>query len=121
VVLTYGKVDGMRRMKAWEDGFRKQVLGSVAVLRGLDARSVRHEKTEAEVNEQLQQVVPPDIAILVDWEGDLVRAYDLPDADVSITILDAKGRDVNGDSPRGTWQSLLPRPTIFVHQRLPTT
>jgi hypothetical protein len=55
-------------------------------------RSVRHEKTEAEVNGRLQQVVPPDIAILVDWKGDLVRAYHLPDADVSITILDAKGR-----------------------------
>lgn len=91
VVLIYGKVDGMRRMKAWEDGFRKQVLGSVVVLRGLDARSVRHEKTEAEVNERLQQVVPPDIAILVDWKGDFVRVYGLPDADVSITILDAKG------------------------------
>jgi hypothetical protein len=92
MVLIYGKVDGMRGMKAWEEGFRKQVLGSVVVLRGLDARSVRHEKTEAEVNGRLQQVVPPDIAILVDWKGDLVRAYHLPDADVSITILDAKGR-----------------------------
>ena len=56
VVLIYGKVDGMRGMKAWEDGFRKQVLGSVVVLRGLDARSVRHEKTEAEVNERRRSV-----------------------------------------------------------------
>jgi len=91
MVLIYGKVDGMRRMKAWEDEIRKQVPGAVVVLRGLDARSVRHEKTEVEVNERLQQVVPPDIAILVDWKGDLVRTYDLPDADVSITILDPKG------------------------------
>jgi len=91
MVLIYGKVDGMRRMKAWEDEIRKQVPGAVVVLRGLDARSVRHEKTEVEVNERLQQVVPPDIAILVDWRGDLVRAYDLPDADVSITVLDARG------------------------------
>jgi hypothetical protein len=91
VVLIYGKVDGMRRMKAWEEGIRKQVPGAVVVLRGLDARSVRNEKTEAEVNERLQQVVPPDITILVDWKGDFVRAYGLPDADVSVTILDAKG------------------------------
>jgi len=91
VVLIYGKVDGMRRMKAWEEGIRKQVPGAVVVLRALDARSVRYEKTEAEVNERLQQVVPPDIAILVDWKGDLLRAYHLPDADVSITVLDAKG------------------------------
>ena len=91
VVLIYGKADGMRRMKAWEDGLRKQVPGAVVVVRGLDARSARGQKTEAEVNERLQQVVPSDIAILVDWKGDLVQAYDLPDADVSTTILDAKG------------------------------
>ena len=92
VLLIYGTADGMRRMKAWEDGIRKQVPGAVVVLRGLDARSARGQKTEAEVNERLQQVVPSDIAILVDWKGDLVRAYDLPDADVSTTILDSKGR-----------------------------
>jgi hypothetical protein len=92
VLLIYGKADGMRRMKAWEDGIRKQVPGAVVVLRGLDARSARGQKTEAEVNERLQQVVPSDIAILVDWKGDLVRAYDLPDAEVSTTILDEKGR-----------------------------
>ena len=117
VVLIYGKVDGMRRMKAWEDGFRKQVLGSVVVLRGLDARSVRHEKTEAEVNGRLQQVVPPDIAILVDWKGDLVRAYNLPDADVSITILDAKGKacdTVAGPVTRETLDQVRQR---FLHAR----
>jgi hypothetical protein len=27
----------------------------------------------------------------VDWKEDLVRTHDLPDADVSIPILDAKG------------------------------
>jgi len=91
VVLIYGKADGMRRMKAWEDGIRKQVPGAVVVVRGLDARSAQGQKTEAEVNQRLQQVVPSDIAILVDWKGDLVHAYDLPDADVSTTILDAKG------------------------------
>lgn len=92
VLLIYGKADGMRRMKAWEDGIRKRVPGAVVVLRGLDARSARGQKTEAEVNERLQQVVPSDIAILLDWKGDLVRAYDLPDAEVSTTILDEKGR-----------------------------
>jgi predicted RND superfamily exporter protein len=91
VVLIYGKADGMRRMKAWEDGIRKQVPGALVVVRGLDARSARGQKTEAEVNERLQQVVPSDIAILVDWKGDLVQVYDLPNAEVSTTILDAKG------------------------------
>ena len=50
--------------------------GAVVVVRGLDARSARGQKTEAEVNERLQQVVPSDIAILVDWKGDLVQAYE---------------------------------------------
>ncbi|HKF69117.1 MAG TPA: hypothetical protein VKB36_21380, partial [Vicinamibacterales bacterium] len=49
-------------------------------------------KTEAEVNERLRLNVPADISILVDWNGDFVRAYRLPDADVSTTILDATGK-----------------------------
>lgn len=92
VLLIYGKVDGMRRMKAWEERIRKEIPGTLVVLRGLDARSARGQKTEAEVNERLQQNVPSDIALLIDWNGDLVRAYRLPDADVSVTIVDARGR-----------------------------
>jgi len=91
VLLIYGKVEGMRRMKAWEDRIRKRVPGALVVLRGLDGRNARGNKSEAEVNERLQQNVPPDIAILVDWNGDLVRAYGLPDAEVSTTVIDAKG------------------------------
>jgi uncharacterized protein len=92
VLLIYGNVAGMRRMKAWEERIRPDVPGALVVLRGLDARSARGEKTEAEVNERLQRNVPADIAILVDWNGDLVRAYRLPDADVSATVLDATGK-----------------------------
>jgi hypothetical protein len=91
VVLIYGRVEGMRRMKAWEERIRAEVSGALVVLRGLDARSARGQKTEVEVNERLKLNVPPDIAILVDWNGDLVRAYGLPDADVSTTVLDGKG------------------------------
>jgi uncharacterized protein len=92
MLLIYGKVDGMRRMKTWEERIRKEIPGTLVVLRGLDARSARGQKTEAEVNERLQQNVPSDIALLIDWNGDLIRAYRLPDADVSVTIVDAKGR-----------------------------
>src|SRR5262245_20634231 len=91
VLLIYGKVEGMRRMKAWEERIREKVPGALVVLRGLDARSARGKKSEAEVNERLQLNVPPDIAILVDWKGDLIRAFHLPDVDVSTTILSAKG------------------------------
>jgi uncharacterized protein len=92
VLLIYGKVEGMRRMKAWEDRLRKAVPGTLVVLRGLDARSAQGKRTEAEVNERLQRNVPDDIAILVDWKGDFVQAYDLPDAEVSATVLDSKGQ-----------------------------
>src|SRR5262249_470912 len=92
VVLIYGKVDGMRRMKAWEDRLRKAVPGALVVLRGLDVRSAEGKKTEAEVNERLQQHVPDDIAILVDWKGDFVHPYALPAAAVARPILDSKGR-----------------------------
>ena len=65
--------------------------GTLVILRGLDARSARGQKTETEVNERLQLNVPPEISLLVDWNGDLVRTYRLPDADVSVTVVDAKG------------------------------
>jgi len=91
VLLIYGKPEGMRRMKAWEDRIREKAAGPLVVLRGLDAQSTRGKRTEAEVEERLQRSVPPKIAILVDWNGDLARAYELPDAEVSATVLDAKG------------------------------
>ncbi|HYB70890.1 MAG TPA: MMPL family transporter, partial [Candidatus Bathyarchaeia archaeon] len=84
VLLVYGKVDGMRRMKAWEEQAREKG-SSVVVLRGLDVREVRGQKTEVEVSERLQQRVPSDIAILIDWNGDFPRVYGLPDAEVSVT------------------------------------
>ena len=92
VLLLYGKVEGLRRMKAWEDRLRDKVTGALVVLRGLDAREALGKKTETEVNDRLQLNVPADIAILVDWKGDFVRAYNLPDANVSTTVLDAQGK-----------------------------
>ena len=91
ILLLYGKVEGLRRMKAWEEQIREKVPGALRVLRGLDARGARGQKTEAEVDERLQQSVPSSIAILIDWNGDFVRAYDLPDANVSATVLDPNG------------------------------
>ena len=79
-------------MKAWEERVREKVPGALVILRGLDARGARGQKTEAEVDQRLQLNVPSEIAILVDWNGDLVRAYALPDAEVSTTVLDARGK-----------------------------
>jgi hypothetical protein len=93
-LVIYGTVDGMRRMKAWEDQVREKVPGAktLVILRGLDARRAIGQMTEAEVNERLQQNVPADIAILVDWQGQFIRAYALPDVDVSTTVVDARGK-----------------------------
>ena len=81
------RVEGMRRMKAWEDRLRKAVPGTLVVIRGLDARSAQGKRTEAEVNERLQRNVPDDIAILVDWKGDFVQS--LPDAAIDTHIAQA--------------------------------
>src|SRR5262245_35742823 len=93
-LVIFGTVDGMRRMKAWEDQIRDKVPGAktLIILRGLDARRAIGQMTEAEVNERLQQNVPADIAILVDWKGQFIRAYALPDVDVSTTVVDTGGK-----------------------------
>jgi predicted RND superfamily exporter protein len=109
IVLIYGKVEGMRRMKAWEERVREQAPGVMVVLRGLDARAARGQKTEAEVNERLRQNVPADIGILIDWTGEFPRAYRLPDAEVSTTVLDTKGnacRTVAGAVTRETLETV---------------
>jgi len=117
MLLIYGKVDGMRRMKGWEDRIRKEIPGTLVILRGLDARSARGQKTETEVNDRLQLNVPPEISLLIDWNGDLVRAYHLPDADVSVTIVDAKGhgcRSIAGGVNKETFEEMR---TFFVQVR----
>jgi hypothetical protein len=44
--LDHGKVEGMRRMKAWEESLRDKVPGTLVVLRGLDAREAQGKKTK---------------------------------------------------------------------------
>jgi predicted RND superfamily exporter protein len=117
MLLIYGKVDGMRRMKGWEDRIRKEIPGTLVIVRGLDARGARGQKTETEVNERLQLNVPPEISLLIDWNGDLVRAYRLPDADVSVTIVDAKGqgcRSITGPVNKETFDEMR---LLFVQVR----
>jgi hypothetical protein len=107
----------MRRMKGWEDRIRQEIPGTLVILRGLDGRSARGQKTETEVNERLQLNVPPEISLLIDWNGDLVRAYRLPDADVSVTIVDAKGhgcRSIAGPVNKETFDEMR---SLFVQVR----
>jgi predicted RND superfamily exporter protein len=91
LILIYGKPTNLRRMKSWETKLREKAGPSLQVLRALDARAVRGKKTEAEVNERLQGNVPKEIAILVDWNGALQESLALPDAEVSVALLDAHG------------------------------
>jgi hypothetical protein len=117
VLLIYGKVEGMRRNKAGEERLRDKVPGTLVVLRGLDAREAEGKRTETEVNERLQLNVPRDIAILVDWKGDFVRAYGLPDANVSTTILDAQGRACHTASGPVTPEALEQVRRVLVRAR----
>jgi hypothetical protein len=117
VLLIYGKVEGMRRMKTWEESLRDKVPGTLVVLRVLDAREAQGKKTETEVNERLQLNVPRDIAILVDWKGDFVRAYGLPDANVSATVLDAQGKSCHTASGPVTPEALEQVRRVLVRAR----
>jgi hypothetical protein len=104
-------------MKAWEERLRDKVPGALVVLRGLDAREAQGKKTETEVNERLQLNVPRDIAILVDWKGDFVRAYGLPDANVSATVLDAQGKSCHTASGPVTPEALEQVRRVLVRAR----
>ena len=93
VLVIYGQPSDLRRMKSWElEAQEKAGAGACAVVRAVDASTVRGKKTESEINERLQRGVPPDIAILVDWDGALRAAYHLPASGVSTTLLDPAGR-----------------------------
>jgi hypothetical protein len=92
ILLLSGTPDGLRRMKTWEERLLDKGDSALVVLRGLDVRVARGRRTEAEVRERLQVNVPPEIAILVDWDGDLARVYRLPDAEVSVTVVAPDGR-----------------------------
>lgn len=92
VLLLFGEAAGLRRMKTWELRLLEQGNGEIDVVRVVDARPVKGKKTETEVNERLRRNVPPDIPILVDWDGTVAGAYHIPDAEVTATILDPQGR-----------------------------
>jgi preprotein translocase subunit SecF len=91
MLLLFGKPTGLRRMKTWEKRILAKAGDPVRVLRAVDVREVRGTKTEAEIDARLRKDVPPEIAILVDREGELARAFALPDAEVSATVIDPLG------------------------------
>ena len=91
VLLLYGKPAGLRRMKSWELKVLERAGDGLHVIRAMDARAAKGKKTEAQVDERLRGDVPPEIAILVDWEGQLQARFSLPDDEISVTILDPKG------------------------------
>ncbi len=91
VLLLHARGTGLRRMKQWELSVLERAAPAPAVLRALDARAVRGKRTETEVGDRLRRDVPAEVAILIDWNGDLAARYALPDAEVSVTVLDATG------------------------------
>ncbi len=93
VLMLYGRPSGLRRMKGWEVAAREKAgADAFEVVRAVDARAVRGKKTEAEVNKRLRESVPPEISILIDWDGALQAAYAIPEEEVTVTLLDPAGR-----------------------------
>ena len=92
MLLLYGQPPDLRRMKMWEVKVKEKAGEEIQVLRAVDARTVQGKKTEAQVNERLQGIVPKEIAILVDWNGELAKSFSLSGAEVSASLLDSKGK-----------------------------
>jgi hypothetical protein len=91
VLLLYGQAAGLRRMKVWEEKVSEKATEELVILRGLDARPVRGKKTEEEVNERLRKAVPPEILLLIDWNGDLAQAYSIPAVKVAVVVISPDG------------------------------
>jgi len=91
VLLLYGQATGLRRMKVWEDKVGEKTTHELVILRGLDVRPVRGKKTEEEVNERLRKAVPPGISLLLDWNGDLARAYEIPAVKMAAVVISPEG------------------------------
>jgi hydrophobe/amphiphile efflux-3 (HAE3) family protein len=92
LLLIYGRPPDLRRMKTWEVKVKEKAGKEIQVLRAVDARTVQGKKTEAQVNERLQSMVPKEIAILVDWNGELAKSLSLSGEEVSASLLDPKGK-----------------------------
>jgi len=92
LLLLYGQPPDLRGMRSWEVRILEKAGSGFQVMRAVDARGVKGKRTEAEVNHRLQRNVPQEIAVLVDWDGELARAYALPDRGLTVTVLDSKGK-----------------------------
>lgn len=92
VLLIYGGPNSLARMRAWEREVVNHASRKPIVLRVIDARSLQGIETETDVDERLLRRAPPGASILVDWNGDLARAYALPISDVLATVLGRDGR-----------------------------
>jgi len=91
VLLLYAQATGLRRMKVWEEKVREQTTEGLVVLRGLDGRPVKGKKTEEEVNKRLRKAVPPDVSLLIDWDGDLAQAYQIPAVKLAVVVISPEG------------------------------
>jgi len=86
VVLLCGAPDRLRAMKRWEEGLRPQLGEAARFLRLIDGRSIPEQRREA-AKATLREQVPPDISILLDWEGRYWHALQLQSATVELAFL----------------------------------
>lgn len=86
VLLAAGNGKTLRRIKSWEETLRKRYGETLKVLRVANAEEAK-DKTPEEVKKKLQERVPEEISLLIDWDGQVVRAFNLDRQDINIVIF----------------------------------
>jgi hypothetical protein len=111
VLLAAGNGKVLRRIKSWEETLRKRYGETLKILRVANAEETK-DKTPEEVKKKLQEHVPEKISLLIDWNGQVIRSFNLDRQDVNIVIfnkdLDIVYIDVGkvNDRKEGVFQAL---------------
>ena len=86
VLLAAGNGKTLRRIKSWEEALRKRYGETLKILRVANAEEAK-DKTPEEVKKTLQEHVPEKISLLIDWNGQVIRSFNLDRKDVNIVIF----------------------------------
>jgi hypothetical protein len=86
VLLAAGNGKTLRRIKSWEETLRKRYGETLKVLRVANAEEAK-DKTPEEVKKTLREHVPEKISLLIDWNGQVIRSFNLNRQDVNVVIF----------------------------------
>ena len=86
VILICGAPNKLRQMKSWEEGLQPRLNREALFLRLVDGREIAPQQRE-QAKATLREKVPPEIAILLDWEGRYWKALQLEPGTVELTFF----------------------------------